>query len=270
MRSGKDPISSSVHLTLMNKEYAAPVVGVIVAIGITTAMDATGYFVFSALSLFPLTALFWYLQRFSRQEIGLVWGPLHSYGYALAYPAIVLSLIGLIAFMAGAVDTGDADWNKAFLNISLMSTTGILMGLITEEGFFRGWLWAALKRAGQTDLQVLVWTSVAFTVWHISAVSLDTGFDVPANEIPIYLVNATLLGVAWGLLRMLSGSIVVPSVCHAVWNGIDYPLYGFGEKIGALGIEQTHIYGPEVGWLGVLLNGAAVLTLLFLWRANRP
>ena len=53
---------------------------------------------------------------------------------------------------------------------------------------------------------------------------------------------------------MKTGSVVVPSVCHAVWNGLDYPLYGFGEKVGALGIEQTHIYGPEVGWLGMVLN----------------
>ena len=56
------------------------------------------------------------------------------------------------------------------------------------------------------------------------------------------------------MLRMASRSVVVPSVCHAVWNGIDYPLYGFGEKVGALGIEQTHIYGPEVGTVGLVLN----------------
>ena len=63
-----------------------------------------------------------------------------------------------------------------------------------------------------------------------------------------------MIGAVFGMLRMASGSIVVPSVCHAVWNGLDYPLYGFGEKVGALGIEATHIYGPEVGVLGVALN----------------
>ena len=140
------------------------------------------------------------------------------------------------------------------MNMTMMSTVGIVMVLITEEGFFRGWLWAALKRAGQSDLQVLLWSTLAFTAWHISAISLDTGFDIPANEIPIFLVNATLVGAVFGMLRMKTGSVVVPSVCHAVWNGLDYPLYGFGEKVGALGIEQTHIYGPEVGWLGMLLN----------------
>jgi len=30
--------------------------------------------------------------------------------------------------------------------MALMSSTGIIMVMITEEGFFRGWLWAALSR----------------------------------------------------------------------------------------------------------------------------
>ncbi len=264
LRPNKDPIGVFRHLTAMNKKYVPAILGVSVAIVITTTMDATGYSVFSALPLFPLAALFWYLEKLSREEIGLVWGRLHGYMLALVYPVMVLGGIGLIALFAGAVDTSTADWAKVALNVSLMSTTGIVMVLITEEGFFRGWLWATLKRAGQTDIAVLLWTTLAFTAWHISAISLDTGFDVPAREIPVYLVNATLLGAIWGMLRMISGSIVVPSVCHSVWNGIDYPLYGFGEKVGALGIEQTHIYGPEVGVVGIILNLAVAAGFFYL------
>jgi len=253
----------------MNKNMLPAIAGVAIAILITTTMDATGYSMFSALPLFPLAGLFWYLQKFSRAEIGLVWGPPYAYAIALAYPAVVLSAIGLIAFLAGAVDTSEADWNKAFLNMALMSSTGVIMVTITEEGFFRGWLWAALKRAGKSDTFVLIWTSLAFTAWHISAISLDTGFDVPANEIPIYLVNATLLGLIWGLLRQISGSVIVSAVCHSVWNGIDYPLYGFGEKVGALGIEQTHIFGPEVGIVGVGVNLVVVGALFYKLSWNR-
>ena len=237
--------------------------GIVVAIAVTTTMDATGYAPFSALPLFPLAALFWWLQRFSRQEMGLTWGPVTQYGLALAYPAVVLGTTALLAYAAGAVDTSAADWNKTALNVFLMSTTGILVGMLTEEGFFRGWLWAALKRAGKSDVYVLVWSTLAFTAWHISAISLDTGFDVPAREIPIYLVNATLIGGVFGVLRMISGSIVVPSVCHAVWNGLDYPLYGFGEHSGALGITETHIFGPEVGILGIGLN---LVFCAWIWR----
>ena len=248
----------------MNKALISGILGVAIAIAITTAMDATGYFLYSALPLIPLAGLFWFLQKFSRREIGLIWGNLQTYGLALAYPVLVLGLVAAIALMRGAIDTSNADWNKTFLNMALMSSIGIIMVLITEEGFFRGWLWAALKKAGRTDKQVLIWTTLAFTLWHVSAISLDTGFDVPADEIPIYLVNAALIGAVFGMLRMASGSIVVPSVCHAVWNGIDYPLYGFGENIGALGIKQTQIYGPEVGVLGLGLN-LIVAAALWFW-----
>lgn len=252
----------------MNTTLKPALLGVIAAIAITTTMDATGYSQLSALPLLPLAALFWFLQKFTRREMGMTWGDLHSYVLALAYPLIVLGLMAAIAFLMGAIDTSNADWNKAFLNMSLTGTIGVIVVLLTEEGFFRGWLWAALKRAGQSEKQVLIWTTLAFTVWHISAISLDTGFDIPASEIPVYLINATLMGAVWGMLRMASGSIVVPSVCHAVWNGIDYPFFGFGEKVGALGIEQTHIYGPEVGLLGVALNFLFAAGLWF-WISKR-
>ena len=253
----------------MNKNMLPAVAGTAIAILVTTTMDATGYSMFSALPLFPLTALFWYMQKLSRAEIGLVWGPPYAYGLAIAYPVFVLSLIGVIALMAGAVDTSAADWNKALLNMMLMSSTGVIIAIMTEEGFFRGWLWAALKRAGKSDTYILIFTSLAFTAWHVSAISLDTGFDVPANEIPIFLINATLLGLIWGLLRQISGSVVVPAVCHSIWNGIDYPLYGFGEKVGALGIEQTHIFGPEVGVVGVAINLVVVGALFYKLSWNR-
>jgi len=255
----------------MNRNIWPAAGGTIVAIMITATMDATGYSMFSALPLFPLAAFFWYLQKFSRTEIGLILGSGRDYAWALAYPLFVLGLVAATAWMFGAVDATDANWKNAILNIAMSSSIGVLMVLITEEGFFRGWLWASLKRAGRSDLYVLVWTSLAFTIWHISAISLDTGFDLPANEIPIYLVNATLLGGIWGALRMVSGSVVVPAVCHAVWNGFAYALYGFGEKAGALGIEKTHIFGPEVGILGIVLNVAfaVILWRLYVSRSQR-
>ena len=105
-----------------------------------------------------------------------------------------------------------------------MSSTGVILVMITEDGFLRGWLWASLKRTGQSDKAVLLWTTFAFMVWHISTLSLDTGSDLPAREIPIYLIRGTILSLIWGIMRMVSGSVLVPAVSHCVWNGIDYPL----------------------------------------------
>ena len=138
------------------------------------------------------------------------------------------------------------------------------MLMLTEEGFFRGWLWGAFGRAGLSPARTLVATSILFTLWHISAVTSGTEYGLPWHQVPVYLVNAMLMGLIWGLMRLISGSIVVSSACHAVWNALAYGLFGFGTKVGALGIANTAFFGPEVGYLGVLLNGG-----FFLWLYRR-
>jgi hypothetical protein len=72
-------------------------------------------------------------------------------------------------------------------------------------------------------------------------------------------------------LRLVSGSAVVASVSHAVWNAMAYGWFAYGTKVGALGIEQTSIYGPEVGFVGLALN-SSYATLLWFWlrRLGRP
>jgi len=253
----------------MNKSLLMVATGVLIAIGITATMDATGYSMLSALPLAALVGIYWAVQKFSREEIGLVWGNRQFHTIALLYPLTVLGSITAIAYLSGVIDTSSANWEHALINVVAGSTIGVFMVMITEEGFFRGWLWAALKRCGLTDTHVLIGTSASFVIWHISAITLDTGFDIPAAEIPIYLVNASLLAIVFGFLRMISGSVLVASVCHAVWNAFAYALYGFGEKVGVLGIESTHIYGPEVGTLGIVVNSVAVLGLWFWWKSAR-
>jgi len=240
----------------MDCRLIRPLVGTLAAIAITTAMDANGLSVFSALPLFPLGLLLWYWERFSRQEMGLAWGRPRNYGLALLYPFVVIGAAALIALQAGVVDISATDWKRFWIELLAGSTVGSLMVLLTEEGFFRGWLWASLGKAGQNQSRVLLWSSLAFTLWHVSAVSLDTGFDLPVKQILIYLPNAFLLGLIWGMLRLISGSAVVAAVSHAVWNGLAYGLFAYGEKVGALGVTETAVYGPEVGYVGLVLNAA--------------
>jgi membrane protease YdiL (CAAX protease family) len=247
----------------MDRRLIRPLVGILAAIAITTAMDANDLSIFSALPLLPLGLLLWYWERFSRREMGLVWGRPRDYGLALLYPFVVIGAATVIAMLAGVVDISAADWKRFWIELLVGSTMGSLMVLLTEEGFFRGWLWASLGKAGRSRSQVLLWSSIAFCLWHVSAVSLDTGFDLPAAQIPVYLVNALLLGLVWGMLRLVSGSAVVASVSHAVWNALAYGLFAYGTKVGALGIEETSIYGPEVGFVGLALNGAYAVVL---WR----
>jgi hypothetical protein len=72
-----------------------------------------------------------------------------------------------------------------------------------------------------------------------------------------------VVGAVWGLLRAQSGSIIVTSLSHGLWNGMAYVLFGFGSQAGSLGIRNTGVFGPENGLLGLGLN---LLFACLLWR----
>jgi len=232
-------------------------------------MDAVGLSGINVLPLLLLFVLFWYLQRLSRAEIGWTWGRWRDYGLAVVYPALVLGLLGLIAGLSGAIKLAGTDWANFLFSINnglvIYILTNTFGALVTEEGFFRGWLWASLQRAEVTARGVVVWTSLAFAAWHVSTALLPTAFHLPLAQVPIYIANAAVIGCVWALLRQRSGSIVVTSVSHGVWNGLVYVLFGFGTTLGALGIHNTRVFGPEVGLVGLALNVAfaAVLWLGF-------
>lgn len=240
-----------------------PILGVLAAIAITSTMDATGLTVYSALPLAPLLGLFWYLQRLPRKKVGFAWGRWRHYVLAVLYPVVVAAEIILMATVAGAMDLSHTNWKKAGINFLLIACSTVLVAIITEEGFFRGWFWASLEQAGLKKPSILLWSSVAFMLWHWSAVMLKTGFDPPWSQVPVFMVNAAVMGAVWGLLRWQSGSVIVSSVSHGLWNGMAYVLFGFGTKVGALGIKNTGLFGPEVGVLGLALNAAFALAL---WR----
>jgi uncharacterized protein len=244
------------------------IIGTVIAIAATTTMDASGLFNFSALALLPLMLLFWYFERLSPAEMGFSWGRPAHYIVALLYPLVVIGLIAGVATFSGAVDLSKTNWQKALLNVLIVTISTALIAIVTEEGFFRGWLWGSLRRRRISEFHVLIYTSIAFSAWHISAVTLDTEYRPTPFQVPIFLINAAVIGIVWGILRWMSGSIIVTSCSHGLWNGIAYVFFGFGTKTGALGIRDTAIFGPEIGILGLISN--AVFAFLFWqwWRTR--
>jgi hypothetical protein len=187
-------------------------------------MHLTSSFDFSliltALPLFPLFLLFWYFQRLSRTSVGFAWGRWRHYVLAIFYPLVVIGAVAGLALAAGDVNLATVHWEKAWLNSARVALATFIVAVITEEGFFRGWLWGSLQKAGPASVRVLPWTSFAFALWHLSAVALDTGFNPPFAQIPVFMVNAAIMGLVWGILRGISGSIIVSSVSHGLWNGV--------------------------------------------------
>lgn len=274
LSAAHDPSPTGASTTLAARSGLArwrwPILGTLLAIAATAVMDVVG--LINVLPLLLLFFLFWYLQRMSRAEIGWTWGRWRDYAVAVFYPAVVLGLLGLIAWLSGAVKLAAIDWANIVFNLQnglvILILANGLGALVTEEGFFRGWLWASLQRAGVTQRGVWVWTSVAFAAWHVSTALLPTAFRPPLAQVPIYIANAAVIGFIWALMRQRSGSIVVTSVSHGVWNGLVYGLFSTGTTLGALGIHNTGVFGPEVGLVGLALN-VAFAAVLSLARGNR-
>lgn len=214
-----------------------------------------------------LAGLAWSLWKLTRKEFGWSWGG-KAHIVAAVYPAIAMALPVLAALVFGRISYGYEDSMPLLAKLGLMTLSTWIGVLITEEGFFRGALWGMAMRAGWTNRRTLIWTSLAFTAWHVGVPIIEEGFILPAGQIPIYLTNVLLLGLTWGTLRLATGSLLVPITAHAVWNGLAYIFFGYGVKTGALGIQPINVYGPERGILGIVVN-LAVLVWMIRWARGR-
>jgi membrane protease YdiL (CAAX protease family) len=253
--------------TIRNKRWILPAFGIIAALATNMIANAGILPGMGALLLLPLLVIFWYVERFSRSEMGFVRGRLPHYGLGLLHPVLVLGLMVLVAWMTGATNIQNPEWSKIALDFAFAALVTILGTIVTEDGFFRGWLWASLQRAGLNQQRVVLLTGIAFGIWHLPYALLGTGYDPFSAEVPLLVINASIIGIAWGLLRLNSGSLVVPAVTHGIWNGAVYVLFNNGAEIGALGIQNTSIFGPEAGVLGLVLNLGYTIGLWLWYRS---
>lgn len=246
----------------MAKNMKPTIFVVALAILITATMDYFGYSEFSALPLLALIILFWVLTRHSWADWGLRWGRPADYGLAVLYPIFVMGILSLILVLTGANLEG-VDWGGAMQNFAMIAGATIIGAFLTEEGFFRGSLFVGFKNGNVPLKKTVIYVSLIFAAWHISWATISTEGQLPLGEFPVYLINATLLGLAWGLMRALSGSVLVASLSHGVWNGMAYSFFGLGGGTGFLNISDPVIYDPERGFIGIILNAAFVV---YLWR----
>ena len=239
------------------------------AIGLSpliTVISGTGDF--SALALLPIIILGWAVTRVSKSDMGIRRaGPGH-YIIAVLYPVVVMGLVIIMIRLAEGIHVQDFNPQRTLFVIAVNSVMGILLGLLTEEGLFRGLLWGLLRSRREGPTRVLMLTSLVFLLWHVPVVLLEFGSDFPRSAIPIYLGNVLLLGLNWGLMRLVSGSVIVASVSHALWNALAYKFFGFGSEYGVLTTSSFQIFDPERGLVGLALN-AVVFLVFFRWARSR-
>ncbi len=215
------------------------------------------------IALVVLMLAVWFGQKLSRREVGFVIGDRASYVAAVGYVFVIVGIVAIGAWASGLIDLKDYSHMTAFRRLTLNSLITFLLTLVMEDGFFRGTLWGSCERAGYSPTKTLIWTSVAFGLWHLMVPILDPDFAQPLSKVPQYVIGSTAFGFAMGALRMRSGSIIIPSLCHGLWNGSVYTFFGAGEKTGLLGITDTNIWDPERGYSGLVLT---IIAAALLWK----
>lgn len=247
------------------RPWVWPVFGSIGAIVVSPLLSiASGEGALYNLWLAVMLAVLWGGQRLTRREVGLAVGDGTSYLVAFAYVAVIVGLVGLGAWAAHAIDLTNFSAATVSRRLALNFLVTFALTLITEDGFFRGALWGSCERAGFSPAKTVLWTSVAFGLWHLAVPLIDPDFSQAAAKVPQYVLGSTAFAVAMGLLRLRSGSVIVPSFCHGLWNATVYTLFGAGKKVGQLGIADHGMWDPERGYAGLALALAAA-ALLWVW-----
>ena len=178
------------------------VLGILLSVAATSSMDATGFGAFSALPLLPLAIIFLLFGKISTREAGFNWGKSKDYALAIGYPLIVAVSITLIFGIANSFSFQKDIQLNIVTKICKMFLAGSIVVLLTEEFFFRGYVYSGMKKNNITTRKAVLFSALIFAVWHISAVTLISFFKLPIWQIPIFLANAFLLGVNWCLLRV--------------------------------------------------------------------
>ncbi len=228
------------------------------------------------LSVFPLQK---YLHKAPIRELGFRLCTLEQLARGIFLPLVILGFIALADLLLGAAHlvpwsdvknpfTGspvDGAWSLAEL---LLLNAGILFLLefVTEELMFRGYLLGKLAARG--EIRGLVLASLVFGAWHLPIAIWGAGFD-PART-PLYIVNMTLLAAVLGLLFLESRSLIPVAAFHALWNTVEYNLFGFLDQKAILTGPSRVVFDPEEGCIGtVVLVGVAAALWARRYRAGR-
>lgn len=124
-----------------------------------------------------------------------------------------------------------------------------LLAPVCEEIVFRGVLYTGFRKNG-TPMQAILWTAVLFGLFHMNL-----------NQ----MVYATVLGIAFGLLREATGNIWAGIIGHISINSYSVFLYYLQSNLSAeelAGAESVLTQDALVVTIGVYLIIALIATAL--------
>jgi membrane protease YdiL (CAAX protease family) len=212
-----------------------------------------------------------FLHKEKVRDLGFKGSSLKHAVQAIALPIFIILSVSFLDHALGIVKigplsgtrhpfTGEAGISRGeFLLVLLTSALLTFVGVfISEELGFRGYLMTRL--AGHGGFKALLFSSILFGVWHIptSLILLGSG----ALGTAIYAANIFLLGIVFGYFFLASGSLIPSSICHGVWNALEYGLFGYGNTPAVIYGNARWLFDPEEGLIGTAVLLAVSLILL--------
>jgi membrane protease YdiL (CAAX protease family) len=146
--------------------------------------------------------------------------------------------------------------------LALNAVILFVLEFVTEELMFRGFLLGKLVTLG--EMKGLGIASILFGAWHIPIAVWGVGPD-PVRT-PLYIINMMLLGAVLGLLFLESHSLIPVAAFHALWNSLEYNLFGFLDQRALLIGSSRVLFDPEEGIIGTLFLLAAATVLIYRRR----
>jgi membrane protease YdiL (CAAX protease family) len=176
------------------------------------------------------------------------------FGFATAQPLTEL----YNPYVASPVST---IWGLTWF-LALNAAILFVLEFVTEELMFRGYLLGKLATLG--EMKGLAIASLLFGAWHIPIAVWGIGPD-PVRT-PLYILNMMLLGMVIGLLFLESRSLIPVAAFHALWNSLEYNLFGFMDQRALLIGSSRVLFDPEEGIVGTLVLLAAAAVLIYRRR----
>jgi membrane protease YdiL (CAAX protease family) len=225
------------------------------------------------LAIFPLQK---YVHKATIASLGFRWCTWGQIARGLALPVILLGSAGLGDLISGTAEIRPLTaLHNPFSGTQVSSISGLLgilalngailflLEFVTEELMFRGYLLGKLLPLG--ELKALGISSMVFCLWHLPIAVWGAGFST--LRAPLYLVNMLLLGASLSLLFMESRSLIPVAAFHALWNSLEYNLFGFMDQQALFVGKSRVLFDPEQGFAGTVVLMLSVTFLL--WRRHR-
>lgn len=188
-----------------------------------------------------------------------------AWAIAIIGPILLLFMVYAVVWMTDIASFKSPDLSSGVLKVFVNLSSGLLVGTVwalCEEVGWRGYMLPKLLGLGTLTAMLLV--GFLHGVWHLPLMLTTPYYHADGNPlivVPLFLVTLTLAGIAFGYVRLISGSVWPAAILHGVFNWTWELMNELTEVHSPEWFEYT---GGESGMLTIA--GLAVLAAVLLWR----